>query len=84
MTNIELLTPDKIIKSKRKSISLIIKNDGEFVVRAPIKCADKDILNFINKKAEWIIKKRVEQKQNSTIEKFLKFKIVSLGVKRRR
>lgn len=65
MTNIELLTPDKIIKSKRKSITLIIKNDGEFVVRAPINCSDKDILNFINQKAEWIIKKRVEQKQNS-------------------
>lgn len=65
MNTIELLTPNKITKSKRKSISLIIKNNGEFVVRAPRKCADKDILNFINKKAEWIIKKRTEQINNS-------------------
>ena len=61
----ELLIPTNIIKSKRKSISLIVKNNGEFIVRAPLKVSDKDIFKFINEKSNWIIEKRTEQKNNS-------------------
>lgn len=61
MINRELLIPTKIIKSKRKSISLTIKNNGDFIVHASIYARDEDIVNFINKKAEWIIKKRIIQ-----------------------
>ena len=57
----ELLIPNQIIKSKRKSISLIIKANGEFIIRAPIRAKDVDILRFVNQKADWIIKKRTEQ-----------------------
>ena len=67
MNNNELLLPNKIIKSKRRSISLIIKNNGEFIVRAPQKTNDCDIFRFINQKANWIINKRVEQINNSVI-----------------
>jgi len=61
----ELLTPTKIIKSKRKSIALIIENNGDFIVRAPIIANENSIYKFINQKKEWIIKKRMEQLQNS-------------------
>ena len=64
MTNFEILQPNKIIKSKRKSISLIIKNNGEFIVRAPLFSTEKEIFKFINLKSDWIIKKRTEQKQH--------------------
>ncbi|MBR4999159.1 MAG: M48 family metallopeptidase [Clostridia bacterium] len=64
MNEQELLIPTKIIKSKRKSISLIIKNNGEFIVRSPLNCAEKKIFDFINTKKEWIIKKRIEQLSN--------------------
>lgn len=57
----ELLTPNKIIKSNRKSISLIIKNNGEFIVRAPKTATNKRIFEFINQKANWIITKRQNQ-----------------------
>lgn len=55
---IDLLTPTKIIKSKRKTLSLIINDNNELIVRAPINCKDSYIYNFINKKAKWIIEKR--------------------------
>jgi len=65
MTDLELLTPNEIIKSKRKSISLVIKNNGDFIVRAPIKCKENDITKFIHQKANWIVKKRKEQISNA-------------------
>ena len=60
----ELLTPTKIIRSKRKSIALIIEHNGDFIVRAPIKALDKDIFDFIAKKQRWIQTKRTEQLNN--------------------
>ena len=64
MQEIDMLTPNKIIKSKRKSLSLIIKNNGEFIVRAPLKMKECDIYKFILQKKDWITKKRQEQALN--------------------
>lgn len=60
----DLLIPTKIIKSTRKSISLAIENNGDFIVRAPLLVDEKAIYKFINQKSEWIIKKRTEQIAN--------------------
>ena len=59
-----LLIPTKIIKSNRRSIALIIENNGDFIVRAPIKADEKFIYKFINQKSDWIIKKRKQQIEN--------------------
>ncbi|MBQ8615169.1 MAG: M48 family metallopeptidase [Clostridia bacterium] len=64
MDNQELLIPNKIIKSNRKSISLVIKNNSEFIVRCPMRCKESDIYSFIAQKSDWIIKKRLEQASN--------------------
>lgn len=61
----DLLTPNKIIRSKRKTLSLIINDKNELIVRAPITCKDGYIFDFINKKASWIIKKRTSNLNNS-------------------
>lgn len=60
MTEIDLLTPTKVLFSKRRTISIIISNNGDMTVRAPLKCPDKNIMKFIAEKSEWIIKKRLE------------------------
>ena len=57
----ELLIPTKLVRCKRKSLSLQIKNNGDFIVRAPIKMPDKNIFDFITQKSGWIIKKRTTQ-----------------------
>ena len=64
MTELELLTPTKIIKSRRHSISLVIDISGNFIVRAPINCSLQEINKFIVKKADWIIEKRSQHLLN--------------------
>ncbi len=45
-------------RSKRKSISLIVKKDLSVIVRAPLRMANKEIEIFVNKHTEWIIKQK--------------------------
>ena len=61
----ELLIPTKITKTHRKTLSLIINNTGELIVRAPLNYKDSVIFDFINKKANWIIKKRTDMLKSS-------------------
>jgi predicted metal-dependent hydrolase len=49
---------DQLIRTKRKSIALIVQRDGRLIVRAPIKAPIKTILAFVEKKAGWIQSKQ--------------------------
>lgn len=60
-----LLIPTRIVYSNRKSISLIIETNGDFIVRAPYKATERQIYKFINQKQLWILKKRSEQLNNA-------------------
>ena len=51
---------NQIIRSKRRTLALIIKPDGALVVRAPLRISEKAIEEFIEKNREWIEKKRAE------------------------
>lgn len=62
---VNLLKPTKIIKSKRKSISLQITFTGDFIVRAPLKYTERQISQFIKEKADWIVNKRKECFKNT-------------------
>lgn len=55
-----MLKPDKIIRSKRKTLSLQITEYGELIVRVPRFISDRDILQFINKHKKWIEEKSKE------------------------
>lgn len=51
---------DQIIRSKRKTIALIVRPDGSVIVRAPLRVSNRSILEFVEKNAEWIEKKRAQ------------------------
>ena len=51
---------DQVIRTDRKSIALIVKRDGELIVRAPRNATDEQIFSVINRKSSWIEKKRQE------------------------
>ena len=51
---------NEIIRSKRKTLALIIKPDASLVVRAPLKASEKSIREFIEKNKEWIQKKQAQ------------------------
>jgi predicted metal-dependent hydrolase len=43
-----------IIRSKRRSIALIVERDGSLVVRAPLQASDETIRRLVESKADWI------------------------------
>jgi predicted metal-dependent hydrolase len=51
---------DQIVRSKRKTLALIVKPDGSLIVRAPLRASEKVIREFIEQHAEWIKKKQAE------------------------
>ena len=44
----------EIIRSKRKTLALQIAEDGHLIVRAPMRCPNRDIVSFIEKSEKWI------------------------------
>ena len=53
---------DQIIRTRRKTIALIIQPDGRLVVRAPLRISDKAIRQLVEEKAGWIKAKREQIK----------------------
>ncbi len=62
-------TINKIIRSKRKTIALVIQPNGELLVRAPQRATKKQINEMVDEHVDWIVKKqakaRAAQKANA-------------------
>ena len=48
----------QVVRSNRKSIALVIDNEANLIVRAPIQMPDKTIDEFVHKKRRWINEKQ--------------------------
>jgi predicted metal-dependent hydrolase len=48
----------KLVRSKRKTLTLIVENDGTLTVRAPLRMQEADIWRFIEVKTDWIERKQ--------------------------
>jgi predicted metal-dependent hydrolase len=51
---------DQIIRTKRRTISLIVESDGTLVVRAPLRASEVLIRGFVESKQRWIERKQAE------------------------
>ncbi len=51
-----MITPKEIIKTRRRSIALIINSKGELIVRAPYYVNKTAVLEFVAHKQDWIHK----------------------------
>jgi predicted metal-dependent hydrolase len=49
---------DRLIRSKRKTVAIIVEHDGKVTVRAPMRLAERHIQDFVESHAEWIAKTR--------------------------
>jgi predicted metal-dependent hydrolase len=49
---------DQLIRTKRKTIALIVRPDGSLLVRAPLRASNKSIREFVAKNTGWIEKTR--------------------------
>ena len=54
------MSSPKIIRSKRKTIALVVQPDGELLVRAPKRATRAQIDAMLNKHADWIARKQAE------------------------
>lgn len=59
------MTEIKIIRSKRKTLSLEVKENGEVVLRVPFWCSGKTIDAFVNEKNDWLKSALERQKKIS-------------------
>jgi predicted metal-dependent hydrolase len=50
----------RIIRSKRRTLALIVEDDGSLIVRAPNRVPRKMIDEFVDRHVEWVIKKQAE------------------------
>ena len=55
-----LVAIHQIVRSRRRSIALIITDDAKLVVRAPWRVPDEYIIQLVSKKRSWIERKLVE------------------------
>jgi len=58
----------KIIRSKRKTLSLQIAEDGTLIIRSPYKTDEKTIYQIIIKHKDWIEKKQKEMLSKSQLK----------------
>ena len=56
---------DQLIRSRRRTIALIIQRDGGVMVRAPLRMAEGTIQEFVEKHAEWIHRKQAQFKASA-------------------
>ncbi len=51
-----------VIRSNRKTIAIQVDSDCNITVRAPLRCSQIEIENFINSKKEWLTKTVIYQR----------------------
>jgi len=72
-----MIKADKVIKSKRKTLSLSVDKDGRVTVRAPYSCSDKRIEEFLIENQGWINRQKERIRKNS--EAFSDFGVFDNG-----
>ena len=58
---------DAVIRTKRKTISILISSQGKVIVRAPIDCPTNYINNIIIKRQSWILKNQTKIQQRAAL-----------------
>jgi predicted metal-dependent hydrolase len=70
---------DKLVRTRRRTIALIVQQDGSLTVRAPLRMAEAEIRKFVETHADWIAKNQAklraapppQKKKYQADEKFL-------------
>ena len=51
---------DRIIRSKRRTVALIVESDSSITVRAPMRLPERAIREFVEEHRQWVEKKKAE------------------------
>ncbi len=55
---------DQLIRTRRRTIALIVQPDGRLVVRAPLRMPEGQILEFVESHTEWVRRRQAEARLN--------------------
>lgn len=58
----QMIQPDRIIRSRRKTLSISVDSFGQLIVRAPLRLGEERIFAFLKEKEEWILKQKSKMK----------------------
>lgn len=56
---------DRLVRSKRKTIALIVERDGTLTVRAPLHATEAQIYSLVEQKAGWVEAHRARMRESS-------------------
>lgn len=59
---------DKITRSKRKTIALMVNLKGQLIIQAPIGASDKFIADLVQRRSDWIEAKKIEMQNRAKPE----------------
>jgi predicted metal-dependent hydrolase len=57
----------QVIRSKRKTIALVVQRDGTLIVRVPLRTPEKTIREIVTQKADWIAKAQAKMLANPPV-----------------
>ncbi len=57
-----MIEPDRIVRSRRKTLSISVNAFGQLIVRAPLRCGEERIFAFLKEKEGWILKQQAKSK----------------------
>jgi len=63
---------DKIVRSKRKTIAIVISKDGIITIKCPTRANERVIDELVEKKKNWIIKKLSMVQNRNVVERVYK------------
>ena len=55
--------PFELLRSKRRTLSLELRPDGAVLVRAPLRCSERDIQAFVARSRPWLERKLAERER---------------------
>ena len=53
-----MLAIDRIVRSRRRTLALVIEDDGRLTVRAPLRASEDAVRRFVNEHERWILSKQ--------------------------
>ena len=69
----------RVIRCRRKSVGIRVTDDGEVIVRAPLRMADRELRQILEGKKAWIEKTLAKVRAREAAPKFTREEIESLA-----
>ena len=71
-----MIAIDELVRTRRRTLAIIVEDDGRIVVRAPLRLKAAAIDEFVNAREKWIVTKQEQARARAA-------RFVAQGVRQR-